>query len=177
VLNCFSYTGAFSVAAAAHGARSVVSVDSAARAHGRARRNFDLNRLDLGDPRFEFITGDAFATLARLSDRQRAFDLVILDPPTFSKGAKGQTFAALKDYAELVKAAVNVLAPDGVLVACCNAAKLPESDLDRALGRGAAWAGRRLVVTARIGLPSDFPVLPAFTEGAYLKILAARRLE
>ena len=176
VLNCFSYTGAFSVVAAAHGAQAVVSIDSSARAHGRARRNFELNRLDLTDARYEFVTGDTFATLARLADRGREFELVILDPPTFSK-AKGQTFTALKDYAELVQAAVSVLAPDGVLLACCNAAKLPAPDLDRALGRGAARVGRRLVVTEQLGLPPDFPVLPAFTEGAYLKILVARRVE
>ena len=176
VLNCFSYTGGFSVAAAVHGALEVVSIDSAARAHGRARRNFELNQLDLSAGRHEFITGDTFATLARLADRKRLFDLIVLDPPTFSKGAKGQTFAALKDYAELVRAAVEVLAPGGTLLACCNAARLPAADLDRAVGRGAARAGARLVVTGQLGLPADFPVLPAFTEGAYLKIISARRL-
>ena len=62
----------------------------------------------------------------------------------------------------------------GVLVACCNAVKLSTTDMDRAVGRGAARAGRRVVITERLGLPADFPVLPAFIEGDYLQILVAR---
>jgi len=173
VLNCFSYTGTFSVVAARHGAAVVVSVDSSARAHGRARRNFEENRIELQDPSYEFITGDAFATLARLLDHKRRFDLVILDPPTYSS-AKGRTFAAPKDYADLVRAALEVIEPGGVLLACCNAAKLTASDLDRAVGRGAALASRRVVITERLGLPPDFPVLPVFIEGDYLKLLVGQ---
>jgi len=159
--------------AAAHGAASVVSVDSAGRAHGRARRNFEENGIDLSDHAYEFVTGDAFATLARLLEHQRRFDLVILDPPTFSS-ARGRTFTAFKDYAELAGAALGVMDSGGILVACCNAAKMPAADLDRALGRGAQMASRRLVVAERLGLPPDFPVLPAFVEGDYLKILVAQ---
>jgi 23S rRNA (cytosine1962-C5)-methyltransferase len=175
VLNCFSYTGAFSVVAAVHGASSVVSVDASTRAHGRARRNFSHNGLDLSlsGARYEFVTGDAFATLARLADKGRRFDLVVLDPPTFSS-AKGRTFTALKDYADLVRAAVGALRGGGLLCACCNAVKLPEPDFDRAIGHGAALASRRAVITHRLGLPPDFPVLPSFPEGRYLKIALAR---
>jgi len=171
VLNCFSYTGAFSVVAAVHGATAVVSVDSASRAHGRARRNFDENRIPV-EPH-EFITGDTFAVLAQLAERKRVFEMVVIDPPTYSTG-KGRAFTALKDYAELVQATLPVLAPGGFLLACCNAAKLSAAELDRAVGRGASQANRRLVVAERLGLPPDYPVLPAFTEGDYLKILVAR---
>jgi len=174
VLNCFSYTGAFSVVAALHGATSVVSVDAASRAHGRARRNFAENRIPESSDH-EFITGDTFAALARLQEHGRRFDLVILDPPTFSSG-KGRPFTALRDYADLVAAAMPVLADGGLLVAASNAAKLPAADLDRALGRGASLAGRELVITAQLGLPPDFPVSPAFPEGSYLKIFVARAL-
>ncbi len=83
VLNCFSYTGAFTVVAALHGATKVVSVDNAARAHSRARRNLSENGLDPESRSLPFITGDVFATLARLADRGERFDLVILDPPSF----------------------------------------------------------------------------------------------
>lgn len=171
VLNCFSYTGAFSVVAAQAGASEVVSVDSAARAHGRARHNFELNGLP--DDGHEFVTGDAFATLTRQAERGRLFDLVILDPPTFSS-TKGRTFAAIKDYAELTAAALRVLAPGGLLLAASNAAKLPAEDFERALGRGANAAGREVVICEQLGQPSDYPAAPGFPEGRYLKVALVR---
>jgi len=173
VLNCFSYTGAFSTVAALHGASAVTSVDAAARAHGRARRNFAENKIDDGDPRFEFVTGDTFATLARFAERKRRFDLVILDPPTFSSVKGGRTFTALKDYAELCAAAVEVTAESGLLLAASNAARLPVTDLERAIGRGASMAGRDALILEQLGQPLDYPVLPSFPEGAYLKIFLA----
>jgi 23S rRNA (cytosine1962-C5)-methyltransferase len=168
VLNCFSYTGAFSVVAARAGAAEVVSVDTSSRAHGRARLNFAANDLDPGHRRFEFVTADALSFLARQTGRGRRFDLVILDPPTFSSG-KGRPFAAAKDYAELVAAALDVLETGGVLCVACNTIKLPHGDLTRSIGRGAHRAGRRLAITRRIGQPPDYPVLPGFPEGEYLK--------
>ena len=177
VLNCFSYTGAFSVVAALHGADQVVSVDSASRVHARARQNFSLNDLDPNDRRYEFITGDAFAQLTQLNDLRRQFDVVVLDPPTFSSGGgsgKGRAFTALKDYSELVTLAAQVLAPNGVLVAACNAAKLPAMDVERAIGGGLAGANRGGVIVERIGLAPDFPVLPSFSEGSYLKVFFVR---
>ena len=170
VLNCFSYAGAFSVVAAAHGARSVTSVDAASKAHGRARRNLELNGLREDDGRHTFVTGDAFATLARLADRRQRFDLVILDPPTFST-AKGKTFTAIKDYAELTTAALAVLERPGLLFCACNASKVSAVELDRALARGAADAGRDLVAVERVGQPPDFPSVSGFPESNYLKIV------
>ncbi len=177
VLNCFSYTGAFSVVAAQHGAREVVSVDAAARAHGRARRNFAENRIETeGSAAYEFITGDSFATIARLAERRRRFDLVILDPPTFASaaGGKGRPFTALKDYAELVAAALDVTEAGGLLVAASNAVKLGSEELERAIGRGAEAAGRELVILERLGQPADYPTIPAFSEGSHLKLFVAR---
>jgi 23S rRNA (cytosine1962-C5)-methyltransferase len=179
VLNCFSYTGAFSVVAALHGAQSVVSVDAAARAHGRARRNFTENRIETeGNESYGFVTGDSFATLARFAERRQRFDLCILDPPTFASaaggGSKGRPFTALKDYAELVSAALAVTEAGGYLCAASNAVKLPAEDLERAIGRGAALAGRELLILEHLGQPADYPTLPAFTEGAHLKIFIAR---
>ena len=173
VLNCFSYTGAFSVVALLGGATEVVSVDSSARAHARARRNFGENGWEPLPESVEFITGDAFAAMSRYEERRRFFDLVILDPPTFSS-AKGRTFAALKDYTELVCGAMRVLDPGGILLAASNAAKLPDGDFERALGRAAGMAGRRVLITDRIGQPADFPVTPGFAEGRYLKVAVCR---
>lgn len=169
VLNCFSYTGAFSLVAAASGASQVVSVDSAARAHNRARRNFSENGLDPEAPNMEFVTGDAFAVASRLAQRNRRFDLIIADPPTFST-VKGKAFTASKDFAELTANILPLVERDGLIVLACNAAKLGEPELDRAVGIGAGNANRRCLVVRRLGQPEDYPVLPAFTEGKYLKI-------
>lgn len=170
VLNCFSYTGAFTVMAALNGAVEVVSIDSASRSHARARRNLAENRISTGASGCEFVTGDTFATLARFATRHRQFDLVILDPPSFST-AKGRVFTALKDYAELAAAALRVLAPGGVLCAASNAAKLSDEDLGRSIGRAAHITGRNAVIAERIAQPPDFPASPCFSEGRYLKFL------
>ena len=175
VLNCFSYTGAFSAVAALSGAAAVTSVDTSSRSHGRARRNFGENGLDPGDPAYTFITGDALATLSRLSQRKEWFDLVILDPPTFAAG-KGHPFAATKDYAELVTAALEVLEVGGQMCVACNATRLTPQDLERAIARGASRARREVLITARLGQPPDYPARPGFPEGRYLKFFVIQAI-
>ena len=170
VLNCFSYTGAFSLVAALYGAHSVMSVDSSPRAHTRARANFAENGLDAEDKRFAFIAGDALAVLERLRGRGERFGLVILDPPTFST-AKSKTFTAMKDYAELAQRAFDVLEPGGYLCAASNAAKFSGSELDRALARGASLAGRAFYSLERLGQPPDYPARAGFPESCYLKVV------
>jgi 23S rRNA (cytosine1962-C5)-methyltransferase len=170
VLNLFSYTGAFSVRAAKAGASEVVSVDSAAKVHARARRNFELSGLDPN--RAEFITADAPKTLERFADRRRSFDLVVCDPPTFSHGPS-RTFSATADLAHLAGAATRVLVPGGFLALATNAVKLSASDVDRALAEGAASCGHDLRIVERHALPPDFPVGPGFPEGNYLKFVLA----
>ena len=122
---------------------------------------------------FEFITADVFAALERLKFNKRMFDLVILDPPTFSQ-AKGVTFTTAKDYVELVQAALQVLDQNGVLCAASNTAKLAEGEFERALGRGANAAGRELIVHQRIEQAPDFPWTPGFPESRYLKFFVGR---
>jgi 23S rRNA (cytosine1962-C5)-methyltransferase len=170
VLNLFSYTGAFSVRAAKAGASEVVSVDTAAKAHARARRNFELSGLDARRP--EFITADAAKTLERFAERRRFFDLVICDPPTFSHGPS-RTFSATSDLGRLAGAAMRVLVPGGLLALATNAAKLSPGDVDRALAEGAMSCGQDLRIVERHGLPPDFPVSPGFPEGNYLKFVLA----
>lgn len=166
VLNLFSYTGAFSVYAAKAGAKEIVSVDLASKAHGRARRNLQVSGFT--EEGHEFIAGDAMSVLAKMTERKRFFDAIIIDPPSFSQGA-GKVFVAQKDYRDLVEAALGVAA-HGAIVACAsNTAKLPLEDFDRILGDGASRARRRLLVTERVGLPADFPVPAGFPEGHYLK--------
>lgn len=173
LLNCFSYAGAFSVVGAVHGALEVVSVDSAARAHGRARRNLAINGIAEDDARCEFVTGDTFATLARFAERKRFFDLVVVDPPTFSS-AKGNTFSALRDYGNLIRAAAEVVVPGGAILAASNAAKMSSEDFEKAIAGGIGDLGRRALITSRLGQPPDYPAAAGFPEGKYLKIATVR---
>ncbi len=175
VLNCFSYTGAFSAVAAFAGAAAVTSVDTSSRSHGRARRNFSENGLDSGDSAYTFITGDATATMSRLAQRKEVFDLVILDPPTFAAG-KGKPFSASRDYSELVAAALELLSPEGQLCVACNATRITTQDLERAVARGASWARRQVLVTARLGQPPDYPAKPGFPESRYLKFFVVQAI-
>jgi len=175
VLNLFSYTGAFSVRAAKAGAAEVVAVDTAPKGHARARRNYELSGLD--PARMEQVTGDAGKTLERFISRQRRFDIVVCDPPTFSHGqGPGQTFAAAADLAELAGAAGAVLEPGGLLAFANNAAKLSAAEVDKALAEGATKRGFELRIIERHGLPPDFPVHPGFPEGNYLKFVLAVRV-
>ncbi|HVX97955.1 MAG TPA: class I SAM-dependent rRNA methyltransferase [Polyangia bacterium] len=172
VLNLFSYTGAFSVHAAKAGAREVVAVDLAPKAHARARRNYELSGLD--PARLEAITGDTTKSVEKLATRGRRFDIVICDPPTFSHGPAGQ-FSVSRDLAPLAATCLSVLEPGGFLVFATNSTKVSAPDFDRALGEGGALAGADLRVIERVGLPVDYPVAPGFPEGNYLKLAICLR--
>lgn len=167
VLNTFSYTGAFTVHALTGGATEVVAVDLSAKLHAWARKNLRLNNLD-PESRCRHLAADVVASLGRLeADRQR-FDLIIVDPPSFSHGPNG-AFSTARDYGDLITASLRVLTPGGRILAMSNTARLPEEELGRALGRGGLRGGRDLKLVGRFTLPPDFPAPPAFTEGLYLK--------
>lgn len=173
-INLFSYTGAISVYAQHGGATEVVAVDVSAKAHARARKNFAANEFDPEKP--EHIVGDAFKVLTRFAERGRTFDMVVIDPPAFASGSKGgRPWSAVKNYDELVAAALSVLEPGGVLGAASATHKLSQDDFEMALGEGAARARTRLRIVDRRGLPGDFPTLPGFPEGNYLKFVVAIR--
>ena len=174
VLNLFSYSGAISVYAAKGGATETVAVDVAAKAHARARRNFAVSGLDPEAP--EYIVGDVFKVLARMNERNRRFDLVVIDPPAFASGSRGgKPWSAVKDYGELVAAALAVLEPGGLIAAASSTHKMAQSDFDGALADGAARVGTVLRIVERCSLPPDFPVAPGFPEGNYLKFAIAAR--
>lgn len=176
VLNLFSYTGALSIYAAAGGAAEVVSVDLSARAHARARRNLALSGLS--EAGHEFITGDVMAVMARMEERRRHFDMVIIDPPAFSHSSssspsrdRDKSFSVQRDYRELVRQSLLLCRPGAQLVCVANAAKFSLEDLMNAIGDGAGRARRFLRVTDHLGLPPDFPIPAGFPEGYYLKVL------
>lgn len=175
VLNLFSYTGAISVAAMAGGATEVCAVDVAAKAHARARRNFAASGFDPETP--EHIVGDALKVLARFVERKRQFDLVAIDPPAFASAAArgGKPWSAIRNYAELVAASLEVLAPGGMLAAASSTHKMTPAEYELALADGAALAHTRLQIVDRRTTPPDFPCVPGFPEGNYLKFVVAVR--
>src|SRR5262245_45121055 len=175
VLNLFSYTGAISVYAHAGGAAEVCAVDVAAKAHARARKNFAASGFDPEKP--EHVVGDVFKVLARHVERQRTFDMVIIDPPAFASAAArgGKPWSAMRDYAELIAASLEVLVPGGLLVAASSTHKMSAAEFELALAEGALAAGTRLQIVDRRGLPPDFPTVPGFPEGNYLKFAVAVR--
>jgi 23S rRNA (cytosine1962-C5)-methyltransferase len=168
VLNLFSYTGAFSVWAARGGAREVVSVDLAQKAHTRARRNLVANGLT--EQGHEFIAGDTFSVLARFAERRRVFDVIVVDPPSFGQ-AKGRVFSAQQDYRELAEGALSVAAPDSLLLCVSNTLKLGVEELDFSVGAAAGRMRRNVRLIERTGLPCDFPIVAGYHDGQYLKVL------
>jgi 23S rRNA (cytosine1962-C5)-methyltransferase len=167
VLNLFSFTGSFGLRAVRGGAREVTNVDAAPRSHARCRQNLVASGMDA--EACTPLVGDVFKHLERLRRRDTRFDLVVVDPPPFSR-VKGKVFSALRHWHELVEAVVGVLAPDGEILAVSNASKLSEDELMIAIGQGAIAGGREARLIGELGLPPDFPVPPAFTEGRYLDI-------
>ena len=172
VLNLFAYTGAFSVAAAASGATQVTSVDVSAPYLDWAQENFRANRLD--PKRHEFLLGDCFAVLANLRKARRTFEIIVTDPPSFSTTSKSR-FTTRQGTAEVVAAALPLLTPGGLLMACSNHQKVELADYLKELRRGALQAGSELRVIQTLGQPEDFPFPVTFPEGRYLKYVIAVR--
>ena len=175
VLNLFSYTGAISVYAHAGEATEVCAVDVAAKAHARARRNFAACGFD--PEKAEHVVGDVFKVLARFVERSRNFDMVVLDPPAFASAAArgGKPWSAVRDYSELITASLEVLVPGGLLIAASSTHKMSAQEFELALAGGALGANTRLQIIDRRSLPPDFPTVPGFPEGNYLKYAVAVR--
>jgi len=169
VLNCFAYTCAFSVCAALGGARAT-SLDLSRKYLDWGRRNFALNGLDAAG--HDFIYGDAFDWLKRLARKVRRFDVILLDPPTFSRSPGRGDFRAEADYGRLVALALPLLKPRGVLLASANTARLPAPAFVEQVHRAVREGGRHVLQEHYVPQPPDFPV--AREEGAHLKALWLR---
>lgn len=172
VLNCFSYTGGFSVAAALGGAKHVISVDVDRDAIALARDNFRQNGLDPND--HLFAAEDAFELLARYRHEGRRFDLVVCDPPAFAKSQR-VVEAAVAGYASLNRAALAVLAPGGLLVTASCSARVSAEQFFDAVKEAAFKARVDLQLIHESRQTPDHPVSPQFREGRYLKCLVLRR--
>lgn len=166
VLNCFCFTGGFSVNAALGGANSVFSVDQDADAIALARENFAKNSLS--PEKHDFLAADVFELLASFKKEGRTFDLVILDPPAFAKSQRAVE-AALDGYASLNRQALAVLRPGGLLAtASCSARVSAEAFFD-AVKEAAFKASVQLALVEERYQPPDHPIRLQFKEGRYLK--------
>ncbi len=166
VLNLFAYTGAFSVFAAHAGATRVTTVDLSAGSLRRGRANFRLNGLD--ECAHRFIEGDTFQVLDRLRRKGRLFDLVLADPPAFSR-TKGGSFNSRRDNPRLVAACCRALEPGGLLVLANNQGSISPRQFQETVRQGLRKAARHLRLVHTGTQPVDYPVDLRFPEGRYLK--------
>ena len=160
VLNCFAYTGAFSVVAALGGAVTT-TLDLSNPYLNWARENFAANEID-AEAHF-FCRGDTMEWLERFAKQGRRFHGVVLDPPSFSRTPKGKVFSVARDYAQLAHLAGALLEPGGWLLACCNHHELASWRFSEQVAEGLDLAGCRVD-----GLDLA-PMPPEFAADDYLK--------
>jgi 23S rRNA (cytosine1962-C5)-methyltransferase len=168
VLNLFAYTCSFGVSAMLGGATRVLNLDLSKSFLAWGRANYLLNGLD-ANPR-DFVYGEAFDWLGRFARRSEQFDLVIVDPPSFSSSRTG-TFSVERDYQRLAHAAARATAPGGILLAATNHAGTSDAHFDAMLRSALAAADRRYRTQQQWHEPTpDFPI-PA-GRAPYLKVRA-----
>jgi 23S rRNA (cytosine1962-C5)-methyltransferase len=166
LLNLFSYTGGFSLHAAAAGATQVTSVDIAPNAHSTAQASFRAAGVDARG--HEFVTADVFAFLSRAKELGHAWDIVVSDPPSFAPNKKSVA-RALTAYRALHRAAVQVLTKGGTLCAASCSSHV-DAEMFLTTLDDAALAPRRLALRELHGPPADHPTLAGWPEGRYLKL-------
>ena len=170
VLNLFSYTAAFSVAAAAAGSSLVTSVDASPTYMEWGKANFGLNRLN--PKRHDFIVGDCLEVLADLGRQGKRYDIILMDPPSFSTTA-GSRFTTRGGTSDLVAQSLPLLTEGGLMITSSNHRKVELADYLKELRRGALQAGSDLQVISVAGQPADFPYPVTFPEGRYLKYVVS----
>ena len=169
VLNCFCYTGGFTLNALAGGAYSALSIDSSAAALELARENARRNGFGA-----DWLEADVFAALRKLRDEGRAFDLIVLDPPKFAPTAAHAERAA-RAYKDINLLALKLLRPAGLLATfSCSGGVSPEL-FQKIVAGAAADAGADVRLIERLQADDDHPVTLAFPEGEYLKGLVLEK--
>ncbi len=168
VLDVFSYVGAWGVRAASSGAAEVWCIDSSTPALELAARNAERNGLMVRTRK-----GDAFDVLEELIIEQAKFDVIVLDPPAFAKRKKDLP-KAQGAYRRLNQLAMQLMAPEGILVSCSCSYHLSAGELQDALAKAARGAGRQVQILEGGGQAPDHPVHPAISETRYLKAYFCR---
>ena len=171
VLNCFCYTGGFSLYALRGGAKSVLSIDASADALRIAADN--VNRNDLDAARAEWLEADVFQALRTLRDQNRKFDLIILDPPKFAPTAAFAEKAA-RGYKDINLLGFKLLRPGGLLMTYSCSSGISTDLFQKIIAGAALDAGVDAQIVHHLHACADHPVLLNFPEGAYLKGLVLR---
>ena len=172
VLNCYCYTGGFTVAALAGGAGLVTSIDSSGPALERARAHVALNGFDAA--RAEFLDADVNASLRRFISEGRSFDAIVLDPPKLAPTAAHAERAA-RAYKDINRLGLKLLAPGGVLFTYSCSGGISADLFHKIVASAGADAGVDGYITERLGGAPDHPMTLAFPEGEYLKGLVVMR--
>jgi 23S rRNA (cytosine1962-C5)-methyltransferase len=172
VLDCFCYTGGFTVNALAGGAKSALSVDSSAEALSLCQENVAVNALPA--THHTIIEGDVFQLLRKFRDEARSFDVVILDPPKFAPTA-AQTEKAARGYKDINLLAFKLLRPGGFLVTFSCSGGVDAALFQKIVASAALDAGVEAQIVEHMAQGPDHPVALNFPEGAYLKGLVCRK--
>ncbi|MBI5951839.1 MAG: class I SAM-dependent methyltransferase [Chloroflexi bacterium] len=168
VLNCFCYTGGFSIHALANGAKSVLSVDSSADALTLLEENIAFNRVRVPADRHTTLEGDVFQLLRKFRDANRSFDMIILDPPKFAPTA-AHAEKASRAYKDINLLAFKLLRPGGILVTFSCSGGIDAALFQKIVASAALDAGTDATIIGHLSQGSDHPVSLHFPEGAYLK--------
>ncbi|WP_332275085.1 class I SAM-dependent rRNA methyltransferase [Bacillus velezensis] len=172
VLNTFSYTGAFSVAAALGGAEKTTSVDVANRSLAKTIEQFSANGIDYEAHDIKVM--DVFKYFGYAEKKGLEFDLIILDPPSFAR-TKKRTFSAAKDYKNLLKETIAITAKNGIIVASTNSSAFNMKKFKGFIETAFKETNERYEILEEYTLPEDFKTIPAFKEGNYLKVVFLRK--
>jgi 23S rRNA (cytosine1962-C5)-methyltransferase len=169
VLDCFSYTGGFTINALAGGAAQVTAIESSAPALELLKRNVELNKL----PQPECIEGDVFQELRKLRDQARSFDLIVLDPPKFAPTAHHAEKAA-RAYKDINLLAFKLLRPGGLLFTFSCSGGVSRDLFQKIVAGASLDAGVEAQIVAHLSAAADHPIALNFPEGEYLKGLVLR---
>ena len=169
LLNMFSYTAAFSVAAAMGGASQTISVDLAKRSRELSQAHFQANGISTDDHRF--IVMDVFEYFKYVKRKALTYDVIVLDPPSFARNKK-QTFSVAKDYHKLISQSLEILNPGGIIIASTNAANVSRQKFTEQIDKG--FAGRSYQILNKYGLPADFAYNKKDESSNYLKVISMK---
>lgn len=169
LLNMFSYTAAFSVAAAMGGASQTTSVDLAKRSRELSQAHFQANGISTDDHRF--IVMDVFEYFKYAKRKGLTYDVIVLDPPSFARNKK-QTFSVTKDYHKLISQSLEILNPGGIIIASTNAANVSRQKFTEQIDKG--FAGRSYQILNKYGLPADFAYNKKDESSNYLKVISMK---